>query len=77
MSDDQQRTVRLQVEVEDCGVAYLADEKFSEDVETPAQSAWIIEVEKGCATLHITHQWGPADFTVTVADGDPGADREG
>ncbi|MGW5259962.1 hypothetical protein ACWEQG_03255 [Microbispora sp. NPDC004025] len=77
MHDDQQRTVRLQVEVEDCGVAYLADDEFSEGVETPAQSARIIEVEKGFATLHITHQWGPAHFTVTVADRDPGADREG
>ena len=77
MHDDHQRTVRLQVEVEDCGVAYLADDEFSEDVETPAQSARIIEVEKGFATLHITHQWGPAEFTVTVADRDPGAGPRG
>ncbi|MEN3535743.1 hypothetical protein AAH991_11565 [Microbispora sp. ZYX-F-249] len=77
MRDDHQRTVRLQVEVEDCGTAYLADGESIEDVETPAHSAGIIEVEKSCVTLRITHQWGPADFTVTVADRDPGADREG
>ncbi|MEV4458472.1 hypothetical protein [Microbispora sp. NPDC049633] len=76
MHEFEQRTVRLQVEVEDCGIAYLADAEFKEDVKAPVQSARIIEVDKGYATLHITHQWGPADFTVTVADRDPGADRE-
>lgn len=63
--------------MEDCGIVYLADEEFSKDVESPAQSAAIIEAKTSCVTLHITHQWGSAEFTVTVADRDPGADREG
>ncbi|MBX6386611.1 MAG: hypothetical protein IRZ07_27160 [Microbispora sp.] len=77
MNDDQRQTVRLQVEVADCGIAYLADDEYREGMDTPAQSAGIIEVEEHCVTLYITHQWGPADFTVTIADRDPGPDREG
>ncbi|MEV0201101.1 hypothetical protein [Nonomuraea sp. NPDC050691] len=74
MSDDESRTVRLTVEVADCGVAGLGDKELGEAPEAPVQSAAIIEAEKGWVTLHITHQWGPADFTVTVAERDPGAD---
>ncbi|GAA3444639.1 hypothetical protein [Planomonospora venezuelensis] len=74
MSTDEIRTVRLTVEVEDCGVAGLADEDLTGSAGTPAQSAGIIKVEDGFVTLDITHQWGPADFAVTVADRDPGAD---
>ena len=77
MIDDRRHTVRLQVEVEDCGVAYLVDKGPGGYAETPAQSAGLIQVDSGHATIHITHQWGPADFTVTVADRDPGVDHEG
>ncbi|MFI6708397.1 hypothetical protein ACIBF7_18310 [Nonomuraea sp. NPDC050478] len=74
MSNAGYRTVRVTVEVADCGIAGLQDREPDGYAETPAQSVGIIEVEKGWVTLHITHQWGPADFTVTIADRDPGAD---
>ncbi|GII03802.1 hypothetical protein [Planobispora takensis] len=74
MSDDETCTVRLTVEVADCGIAGLQDRELDGYADTPAQSVGFIEVEKGWVTLHITHQWGPADFTVTIADRDPGAD---
>jgi hypothetical protein len=77
MSDDETHTVRLTVEIQDCGIAYLADKELNGYAEQPAHSAGLIKVEKGYVTLHITHQWGPANFTVTVADRDPGADLAG
>ncbi|WP_329426969.1 hypothetical protein OG339_42695 [Streptosporangium sp. NBC_01495] len=77
MSDDETHTVRLQIEVEDCGIAYLTDRERRAYAGQPAQSAGIIKVEKDHATIHINDQWGPADFTVTVADRDPGADLIG
>lgn len=77
MSNDETRTVRLTVEVADCGIAGLVDKELDGYAETPAQSVGIIKVEKGWVTLHITHQCGPADFTVTIADRDPGADLAG
>jgi hypothetical protein len=77
MSSDETRTVRLELDVQDCGRAHLMDRELGADAATPAQSTEIIEVEHGCANLRITHQWGPARFTVTVADRDPGADLTG
>ncbi|MFD1938787.1 hypothetical protein ACFSKW_45740 [Nonomuraea mangrovi] len=74
MSNDETRTVRLTVEVADCGIAGLQDKELDGYADTPAQSVGFIEVEKGWVALHITHQCGPADFTVTIADRDPGAD---
>ncbi|GGO66507.1 hypothetical protein [Nonomuraea cavernae] len=74
MSSDETRTVRLTVEVADCGIAGLQDRELDGYADTPAQSVGFIEVEKGWVTLRITHQRGPADFTVTIADRDPGAD---
>ncbi|GGS97392.1 hypothetical protein GCM10010156_64490 [Planobispora rosea] len=73
MDNDETRTVRLTVEVQDCGIAHLLDKNPGGYGDTPAQSIGFIEVEQGCVNLHITHQWGPANFTVTVADQDPGA----
>ncbi|MDA0633058.1 hypothetical protein OUY22_06465 [Nonomuraea sp. MCN248] len=74
MSDNETCTVRLTVEVQNCGIAYLLDKEPGGYADTPAQSIALIEVEQGCANLRITHQWGPANFTVTIADRDPGAD---
>ncbi|MFI7451008.1 hypothetical protein ACIBQX_26175 [Nonomuraea sp. NPDC049714] len=69
--------MRLELDVQDCGRAHLMDRELGADAATPAQSTEIIEVEHGCANLRITHQWGPARFTVAVADRDPGADLTG
>ncbi|MGI5489675.1 hypothetical protein [Microtetraspora malaysiensis] len=77
MRDDKTCTVRLEVDVQDCGIAHLADQGWDQYPETPAQSAGIIEVAKRYVALEITHQWGPANFTVTIADRDPGADLTG
>ncbi|MFF3440600.1 hypothetical protein [Streptosporangium sp. NPDC002721] len=77
MGDDEPRTVRLQIEVEDCGIVYLADKELRGYAGTPAQSTGIIKTVEGHATLRIAPQWGPADFTVTIADRDPGADLAG
>ncbi|MGW2216622.1 hypothetical protein ACWCSD_16680 [Nonomuraea sp. NPDC001684] len=74
MNNDETRTVRLTVDVSDCGIAGLQDRDLEGYADTPAQSVGFIEVEQGWVTLHITHQCGPADFTVTIADQDPGAD---
>ncbi|MET8862655.1 hypothetical protein ABZW11_06825 [Nonomuraea sp. NPDC004580] len=74
MSNDETRTVRLTVDVQDCGVAHLLDKELDRYADVPAQSMGLVEVKQGCATLQITHQWGPASFTVTVAGRDPGAD---
>ncbi|MFI6926675.1 hypothetical protein ACIBIZ_42550 [Nonomuraea spiralis] len=74
MNNEGTRTVRLTVEVSDCGIAGLGDKDLDGCADTPVQSAGFIEVEQGWVTLHITHQCGPADFTVTIADRDPGAD---
>ncbi|GIH25151.1 hypothetical protein Aph01nite_34610 [Acrocarpospora phusangensis] len=77
MSNNETSTVRLTVEVQDCGIAHLLDKDPGGYADTPAQSIGFIAVEQGCVTLHITHQWGPANFTVTIADRDPGADLAG
>jgi hypothetical protein len=74
MSDHEIQTVSLTVEVQDCGVAGLWDRELDGNAASVKQSMGIIEVDEGWVTLHITHQWGPADFTVTVADHDPGPD---
>ncbi|NUW42938.1 hypothetical protein [Nonomuraea rhodomycinica] len=74
MSDNRTRTVRLTVEVQDCGIVFLSDREPGGYADAPARSIALIEVKKGWATLHITHQSGPANFTVTIADRDPGAD---
>ncbi|NUW31683.1 hypothetical protein HTZ77_09610 [Nonomuraea sp. SMC257] len=77
MINNETRTVRLTVEVQDCGIAHLLDKEPGGYADTPAQSVGFIEVEQGCVNLHITHQWGPANFTVTIAGHDPGADPAG
>ncbi|MFD1940369.1 hypothetical protein ACFSKW_53825 [Nonomuraea mangrovi] len=77
MSNNEVQTVRLTVEVQDCGVAHLLDKESGGYVDAPAQSIGFVKVEQGCVDLQITHQWGPADFTVTIADRDPGADLAG
>lgn len=74
MKTQKLRTVRLRVNVEDCGIVYLVDKETTEQRE-PVQSAGIIDVEGGdVVILHIAYEWGPADFTVTVAADDPGPD---
>ena len=70
MSDDETRTVRLTVEVADCGIAGLVDKKELDGyAETPAQSVGIIEVEKA-RSHHPPVGTGPAP--TTIADRDPG-----
>ncbi|WP_204030783.1 hypothetical protein [Sinosporangium siamense] len=71
-------SVRVQLEVADRGIVYLADRELEGyAAETPAQSIGIIAVEQGYATLRITHQWGPANFTVAISDRAPEADLTG
>ncbi|WP_157594660.1 hypothetical protein [Streptosporangium amethystogenes] len=71
-------TQRMEVEVEDCGAVYLLDrEDYGAGVgldDSPNHSIGLIEVEgKGLVCLHIAAQCGVVDFTVAVADQDPGA----
>src|SRR5688572_10606667 len=75
-------TQRMEVEVEDCSSVYLLDREDygagagSDD--SPTHSIGLIKVERrGMACLNIAVQWGVVDFTVAVADRDPGAHFEG
>ncbi|UBU14106.1 hypothetical protein [Nonomuraea gerenzanensis] len=69
---------QLAVEV-DYSQTYLVDEGCDaggfEDV--PSPPVGVIRVEKGSALLIVGPQWGPVEFTVAVADRDPGADLDG
>ena len=69
---------QMVVEV-DYSQIYLVDEGCDvggfEDVPTPPVG--VIRVEKGSALLTVGPQWGTVEFTVTVADRDPGADLNG
>ncbi|WP_204054836.1 hypothetical protein [Planomonospora parontospora] len=75
-------TMRMDVEVEDCGRVYLLDRgdygAADRKEESPAHSVGLIEIEgRGTASLRIGPQWGTIPFTVTVSDRDPGADLDG
>ncbi|MFI6910512.1 hypothetical protein ACIBKY_55360 [Nonomuraea sp. NPDC050394] len=76
------RTIRVDVEVEDCGQVYLMDRGDFETTDLPADarihSAGRVRLEqRGLLSLNIATQWGEIPFTVTVADRDPGADLDG
>ncbi|GAA2674246.1 hypothetical protein GCM10010412_055210 [Nonomuraea recticatena] len=68
---------QLDVEV-DYGQAYLVDEGCSVGGfrEVPNPPVGIIRVEKGSALLFVGPQWGTVEFTVAVADRDPGSDLD-
>lgn len=73
------RTIRMDVEVEDCGQVYLLDRgdhgTSDRTDDPPAHSVGLIRMQgRGIAILNIATQWGTIPFTVTVADRDPGAD---
>ncbi|GAA5068799.1 hypothetical protein GCM10023259_064520 [Thermocatellispora tengchongensis] len=73
---------RMKVEVEDCGAVYLLDRRDYGAGggldDSPTHSIGLVKVEdKGVVCLHIAAQWGPVDFTVAVADQDPGAHFDG
>ncbi|MFI6798393.1 hypothetical protein [Streptosporangium canum] len=73
----------MQVKQLDVGVdysqVYLVDEGC--DVGgfdgVPGHPVGIIRVKKGSASLIVGPQWGTVEFTVAVADRDPGADLDG
>ncbi|NRQ36306.1 hypothetical protein HII36_31395 [Nonomuraea sp. NN258] len=70
-------TVRVEVDVEDCGAVYLLDGDGSDpgDVE---QEVPLVRVGKAMAELAIMYQGGDGiPIKVTVADHDPGADLDG
>jgi hypothetical protein len=74
-------TMRMDVEVEDCGQVYLLDQgdygAADRQDDSPAHSIGLIEMEeRGIASLNIATQWGVIPFTVTIADRDPGADLD-
>ncbi|GGK61907.1 hypothetical protein Ppa06_24080 [Planomonospora parontospora subsp. parontospora] len=85
MSSDETPVVhikRMEVYVEDCSSIYLLDEGRYEASAGPddslTHSIGLIEVEgKGIACLNIATQWGVVDFTVAVADRDPGTHFDG
>ncbi|MBD3147800.1 hypothetical protein [Microbispora bryophytorum] len=72
---------QMEVEVEvDYGQVYLVDEgcdAYGQFDDVPGHPVGIIRVEKGSALLFVGPQWGPVEFTVAVADRDPGADLDG
>ncbi|GAA3126567.1 hypothetical protein [Nonomuraea salmonea] len=69
---------QLVVEV-DYSQVYLADEGYvaGSFEDTPNPPVGVIRVEKGIALLAVGPQWGPVDFTVAVADRDPGTEFDG
>lgn len=71
-------TERVEVEVEDCGLVHLFDEKYYEAADESDDSATrslgeFVYIAGGIVNLSISLQWGDIPFTVTVADRDPGA----
>jgi hypothetical protein len=77
MRDDKTCTVRLEFDVQDCATAHLADQGWDQYPEEPVRSVGNIQVAKHSVSLWTTHQWGQTNFTVTIADRDPGADLTG
>ncbi|SDM33638.1 hypothetical protein SAMN05421874_1564 [Nonomuraea maritima] len=70
-------TVRLEVDVEDCGAVRLMDGD-GDAVGDVVGSVALVTVWKVMAELAIMYQHGRGiPFTVTVADHDPGADLDG
>lgn len=70
-------TVRLEVDVEDCGAVGLMDWD-GDDLGDVVGSVALVTVWKAMAELAILYQHGEGiPFTVTVADHDPGADLDG
>ncbi|MEV4292500.1 hypothetical protein AB0K40_43925 [Nonomuraea bangladeshensis] len=82
MTRDETPVVQIkQLEVEvDYSQAYLVDEgcdTSGQFDDVPGHPVGIIRVETGKAILIVGPQWGPVEFTVAVADRDPGADLDG
>src|SRR5262249_17564171 len=76
MSPDAE-TVRVEVDVEDCGIVGLFD-GGCDDGGDPGQSVALVKGWKAMADLVVAHQHANGlPFTVTVADHDPGADLDG
>ncbi|GII93408.1 hypothetical protein Ssi02_36390 [Sinosporangium siamense] len=70
---------QMDVEV-DYSQVYLVDEgceAYGHFADMPSRPVGIIRVEKGNALLIVGLQWGEVEFTVAVADRDPGADLDG
>ncbi|MGS2646802.1 hypothetical protein [Streptosporangium sp. LJ11] len=82
MTRDETPVVQIkQMDVEvDYSQVYLVDEgcdAYGQFDGVPGHPVGIIQVEKGRASLLVGPQWGTVEFTVTVADQDPGADLDG
>ncbi|GIH28166.1 hypothetical protein Aph01nite_64760 [Acrocarpospora phusangensis] len=82
MARDETPVVQIkQMDVEvDYSQAYLVDEgcdAYGQFDDVPSHPVGIIRVEKGSALLIVGPQWGTVEFTVAVADRDPGADLDG